>query len=158
MAELEQRHIDWASAQTEGATLTVELTGASAKPWKAKFRSVLALLDTPHSSWGEVRLTKHAIEVEDVQPGSESDLRHFLESVVLQANSEAEPQTQDHDTAEETEGGEPSADEQMTAAFRAFSDGNSYGRVARLRASRPLGQRRGDLAERGPATLTERRS
>src|ERR1700724_3230920 len=93
MATVEPRQIEWGSAQIEDATLTVELTGSASKAWKARFESVLALLDTPHSSWGEVRLTKKGIKIADLQQGRESELRHFLESIVLQANSDTAPDT-----------------------------------------------------------------
>jgi hypothetical protein len=121
MATIQPRQIQWASAKVEDATLTVELTGSAANAWKARFESVLALLDTPHSGWGEVRAAKQAIKVADLQQGSEPELRHFLESIVLQANSDtatgAVPDESDGD-----EDGEPDPDEQMTRAFRAFAD------------------------------------
>jgi hypothetical protein len=120
MATVEPRQIEWGSARVEDATLVVELTGSASKGWKARFESVLALLDTPHSSWGEVHLTRKAIKIADLQQGSESELRHFLESIVLQANSDGAPDTPQHDDdgAED----EPDPDEQMTATFKAFAD------------------------------------
>jgi hypothetical protein len=122
MAAPEQRSIDWGSAEVEDATLTVELTGASSKAWKQRFQSVLALLQTPHSRWGEVHLNKKAIQVSDVQPDTETELRHFLESVVLQVNSELPPPEEpEQDAEQEIEADEAArADRQMTAAFRAF--------------------------------------
>jgi hypothetical protein len=124
MSAPEQRDIDWASAGIEDATLTVELTGASSKAWKQRFESVLVLLETTHSRWGEVHLNKSRIQVAEVQPGTETELRHFLESVVLQVNSELPPpqeaeQDAEEDTHDDQEG---QADRQMTAAFRAFAD------------------------------------
>jgi hypothetical protein len=68
MAAPEQRSIDWASAEVEEATLTVELTNASSKAWKRRFEGVLAVLDTSRS-WGEVHLNRKAIHVADVQQG-----------------------------------------------------------------------------------------
>lgn len=93
MAAAEPRQIEWGSAQMQDGTLTVELTGSGSKAWKVRFENVLALLDTPHSSWGDVRLTKNAIKVTNLQKGGESELHHFLESVLLQANSDTEPDT-----------------------------------------------------------------
>ncbi len=87
----EQRQIEWGTAEIDDGTLTVQLAGASSKSWKARFENVLALLDTPHSGWGEVSLTKKAIKVSGVQQGSEAELRHFLESAVLQANTDTAP-------------------------------------------------------------------
>jgi hypothetical protein len=121
MAAPEQRSIDWASAEVEEATLTVELTNASSKAWKRRFEGVLALLDTSRS-WGEVHLNGKAIHVADVQQGTETELRHFLESVVMQVNSEL-PQPEEPDTEKETKGDEAAkADRQMTVAFRVFAD------------------------------------
>jgi hypothetical protein len=123
MAAAEQRNIDWGSAEVEDSTLTVELTGKGSKAWKQRFQSVLALLDTPHSRWGEVHANKAAIHVPEVQPGAEAELRHFLESIVLQVNSELpQPENPDHDEEEAQVDEAAQADRQMTAAFRAFAD------------------------------------
>jgi hypothetical protein len=121
MADSDSRQIDWASAQIEDGALTVELTGKGSKVWKARFANVLALLDTPHTSWGEVRLHKSTVTVAGVQQGGESELRHFLESAVLQANSDTQPETPEDDAEGDDEGGEHDVDEQMTATFRAFA-------------------------------------
>src|SRR5580692_7540059 len=102
MADPEQRNIDWGSADIEDATLTVGLTGASSKAWRQRFESVHALLNTPHSRWGEVRLKRKAIQVADVQPGAVTELRHFLESIALQVNSELPLSVEEaHDTEKE---------------------------------------------------------
>jgi hypothetical protein len=124
MGAPEQRNIDWGSADIEDATLTVDLAGASSKAWKQRFNSVLALLETPHSRWGEVRLNRGGIQVAEVQQGTETELRHFLESIVLQVNSELpQPEKAEQDADSETnDDGEVQADRQMTAAFRAFAD------------------------------------
>jgi hypothetical protein len=123
MASQEPREIDWSSAEIEDARLSVALSGSGSKAWKGRFQNVLALLDTPHSGWGEVRLTgKGVIRVRDVRPGAESDLRHFLETVLLQVNSDTVPAgTQPAEQDVEDEPQEPDPDEQMTAAFRAFA-------------------------------------
>jgi hypothetical protein len=116
----EQRQIEWDSAEIDDSTLTVQLAGASSKAWKARFESVLALLDTPHSGWAEIAITKKAIKVSSVQRGSEAELRHFLESAVLQANTDTAPDATSHD--DEDDGHEePDADEQMAQTFRSFA-------------------------------------
>ncbi|MFZ1925195.1 MAG: hypothetical protein WAU42_03530 [Solirubrobacteraceae bacterium] len=124
MAAPEQRNIDWGSAQIEQAALTVDLTGASSKAWKQRFESVLALLETPHSRWGAMHLNKSGIQVAEVQQGAETELRHFLESIVLQVNSELpQPKEAQREAEEQTHADqEAQADRQMTAAFRAFAD------------------------------------
>ena len=124
MAAPEQRNIEWGTADVEDATLSVQLTGASSKAWKQRFGSVLTLLDVRHSRWGEVHLNKKGIRVVEVQPGTESELRHFLETVVLQVNSELpQPEEPEQDGEGETHVDETArADRQMTAAFRAFAE------------------------------------
>jgi hypothetical protein len=121
MADSDSRQIDWASAQIEDGALTVELAGKGSKAWKARFENVLALLDTPHTSWGEVRLHKSTVKVAGVQQGGEPELRHFLESVVLQANSDTQPEAPEDDAEGDYEGGEHDVDEQMTATFKTFA-------------------------------------
>ena len=121
MTDTEQRQIDWASAQIEDGTLTVELTGKGSKAWKARFENVLALLDTPHTAWSGVRLNKNAVKVVGVQQGTELELRHFLESVLLQANSDTQPKAPEDDAEADDAGEEPDIDEQMTATFKAFA-------------------------------------
>ena len=84
---------------------------------------VLALLEAQHSRWGTVRATKAGIEVDQVQRGTETELRHFLESVVLQVNSELpQPEQGAPDAEQEQADRAAQADRQMTAAFRAFAD------------------------------------
>src|ERR1700704_3462648 len=121
MADREPRHIEWASAQIEDGTLTVELTGKGSKAWRARFENVLALLDTPHTVWDEVRLNKSAVKVAGVRQGTEPELRHFLESVVLQANSDTQPEEPEDDAESDEDGKKSEVDEQMTATFNAFA-------------------------------------
>jgi hypothetical protein len=122
MADPEQRHIDWDSAEVENATLILVLTGASSKAWKQRFEGVLALLGTPHSAWGEVHLDKNSVRVAEVQGGTETELRHFLESVLQEVNSELpQPEKAEQGTEERKDDEQARADRQMTAAFRAFA-------------------------------------
>lgn len=122
MASSEPRQIDWSSARIEDGTLTVQLNGSASKAWKSRFENVRALLDTTHSSWGEVKLTKNAIKVADLKQGSESELRHLLESILLQANSDTTPDAPATTRRKvEAEDSEPGPEEQMTQTFRGFA-------------------------------------
>src|SRR6201987_1951324 len=121
MSAPEQRNINWGSAEIENATLSVELTGASSKAWKQRFESVLTLLDTPHRRWGEIHVNKKGIRVADVQPGTEPELRHFLESIVLQVDSELpEPEEPGKEAKEQQVDRAVEADRRLTAGFRAL--------------------------------------
>ncbi|MBV9466166.1 MAG: hypothetical protein JO169_08625, partial [Solirubrobacterales bacterium] len=58
-----------------------------------------------------------------VQPGTEDKLKHFLESVVQQANAgydDPEPQEEPADEEQRPERDAEDPDEQMTERFRSF--------------------------------------
>ena len=74
-----------------GGVLKVPLSGSASKPWSEHFGAVLRLLDRSKQTWDGVSLTKKAVEVRGLQPGAEADVRHFLESIVMQVNSELAP-------------------------------------------------------------------
>jgi hypothetical protein len=123
MASPKPRKIDWGTAEIEEGTLAFELAGASSKAWKQRFESVLALLETSHSRWGEVSITRKGIRVAGVGQGVETELRHFLESIVMQVNSELPQPEESTEAAEEAHVDEGArVDQQMTTAFRAFAD------------------------------------
>lgn len=119
MTHTAQRHIDWDSAQVHDRRLEVRLEGDGTKEWDRHFNAVLAHLHRDNGPWGNVKLTKRQIKVADVQDGAEDDVRHFLESVVLQANTDLAPQL-DPPVADEPRAAD-SVDERMTRAFRAFA-------------------------------------
>jgi uncharacterized protein YjiS (DUF1127 family) len=120
MADPVRRQIDWGSADVQGGSLTVALTGRSSKAWRTRFEAVHALLEHSERDWGEVGLTREAIEVEAVREGSEEALRHFLESLVLQVNAELEPDDVGEDALT---GADPqmASDRRMAATFRGFA-------------------------------------
>jgi hypothetical protein len=72
-------------------------------------------------------LAKSAIEVADVQPGSEARLRHFLESAIVQVNAELAPAGERPESEERADEDSAAADRQeqadreMTEALRAFA-------------------------------------
>jgi hypothetical protein len=114
------REIDWSSAEVRDGALRVELTGPAAKRWGEHFDGVLALLAQGNGKWGEVTLTMKAVTVDGVSDGSEDELRHLLESVVLQVNSELglEP---DSDGTQPAQDPQKAADQRLTESFRAFA-------------------------------------
>jgi hypothetical protein len=129
------RKIDWASAEIEGGALAVELTGDAVKGWAKDLAGVLTLLEASNHRWGAVRISKNVITVSGVQEGAEQDLRHFLESVVLQVNSDLGLQGVDDaalDLALGTDGEDGGSDHvrkardrHMAAAFRGFAASDS---------------------------------
>ena len=81
---------------------------------------MLRLLQAQASgAWGEIALTKKAIKVADVPPGAEDDLRHFLESVVVQVNAELAPEPDAH--APEPQDAQARQDAEMSQKLRGFA-------------------------------------
>jgi hypothetical protein len=124
MAE-KRREIDWASAEVHDGTVVVALTGKASKAWSESFDGVLRLLGHGTGDWGEISLEKKALKVERLQPKAERDLRHFLEAVVVQINSElAEPASDSHAEPPDPQELE---DEEMTATLRSFGESQDEG-------------------------------
>jgi hypothetical protein len=119
------RQIDWGTAEIRDGALTVELIGDAPKGWGKDFRGVLALLEQSKRSWGTISLAKSTIKVLDVEDGSEEALRHFLESVVLQVNSDLGlhddvPDAEDEQA--ESGAAQRASEREMTATFRGFAE------------------------------------
>jgi hypothetical protein len=122
--------LNWSTAKVEDSRLTVDLDGELPSGWKDSFDAVARLLASS-AEWGEVSLKgKKSVRVADVSDGSEERLRHFLESVVAQANADHTPDDSDRDEDaedDEDEGGDDdrdaaSPDDEMSERFRSFSD------------------------------------
>lgn len=96
------------------------LRGEVPRGWKDSFERTAALIGG--GDWGKVKLKKDRVRVGDVPEGGEDRLRHFLESVVLQANAAhpgAEAASPDEQDADEPEADGPDA--RMTSRFRSFA-------------------------------------
>lgn len=119
-----RREIDWAGAQVSDGSVTLPLSGDAPKEWTERFGAVVALLAQKGSSrWGAVKASKKAVKVAELQPGAEDDLRHFLESVVAQVNSELsdEPDAQAAQTAREQQDPQAAQDAESTERLRSFA-------------------------------------
>jgi hypothetical protein len=123
--------LKWSSAQVEDARLTVELEGDPPKGWKQSFETTAKLLD--NGSWGEVKLKKGTVRVDDLGEADPEKLRHYLESVVEQANAttgaEAEDEDEDEDDEsearddeDESQSRDDGGDSEMTERFRSFGE------------------------------------
>jgi hypothetical protein len=125
--------LNWSTAKVEDSKLTVDLDGELPSGWKDSFDAVARLLASS-ADWGEVSLKgKKAVRVADVSEGSEERLRHFLESVVAQANADHTPDDSERDEsgddAEEDEDkdgdddrDDSGPDDEMSDRFRSFAD------------------------------------
>jgi hypothetical protein len=120
-AGAEKPQINWTSAEVSDGELTVGIAGDVPKGWVSRLKALLERLgQTGSESWGPVKVAKGRITVEDLQDGAEPDLRHLLESAILQANADVTPHD-DGDGASGQESPERARDGRMTAAFRAFA-------------------------------------
>jgi hypothetical protein len=104
--------LDWSHAEVRGGRLMLPLTEKASKAWVKAMESVLARLGADHG----VEVGRERLEV-DVAAGEEDDVRHRLESAVLEANARL---AEDRDEGEGAAASD--ADRAMTAAFRAFGE------------------------------------
>ena len=111
---MEPALLDWDNAEVHDGALEVTLSATPTRAWASRFRAALALLDRINGDWGQVRLRRGTITVSGVRAGSESRLRHLLDSAVMQANGQPGPERPAADAD-----GQRMRDRQMTAAFRA---------------------------------------
>jgi hypothetical protein len=108
--------LDWSSASVDDGRLTVPVIGDVPTGWTKRVQRVVERLGRPGNSWGAIKVTTKELRVEAVVPGSESDLHHFLESVVLQANTDLRDDEEDGPDDERSE-----RDHEMTEAFRSLA-------------------------------------
>jgi hypothetical protein len=120
VADDDEIRLDWSAASVDGGRLTVPLAGKTSAHFKADLTAVIARLQGGGSAWGEIKVGKAKVRVDGVAAGDESDLRHFLESAVLQANANARADEEDDDERSADERSE--SDQQLTDAFRAFAE------------------------------------
>jgi hypothetical protein len=127
--------LNWSTAKVEDSKLTVDLDGELPSGWKDSFDAVARLLANS-AEWGDVSLKgKKSVRVVHVSEGSEERLRHFLESVVAQANADHSPEESERDEDgedgedddEDDEGGDDDRDDagpdaEMSDRFRSFGD------------------------------------
>ncbi|HEX4033685.1 MAG TPA: hypothetical protein VHX66_04510 [Solirubrobacteraceae bacterium] len=111
-----QRQIEWSTASVEDAALTVSLSGEAPRGWRKRFEAVATLLDRSDGRFGRVSVRGPIVTVADVLEGAEADVRHFLESAVMQVNADL-----GLEEAPEEDAGEE-ADRAMAATFRSFAE------------------------------------
>ena len=109
--------LDWSSAAVDGGRLIVPVVGEIPTGWTKRVEHVAERLGRPSNAWGALKVTKKQLEVADVKPGTETDLHHFLESAVLQANADLRKDEDDANGDERSE-----EDQRMTDAFRSLAD------------------------------------
>src|SRR5438270_13005168 len=98
---MSEAKLNWSTAKVDDSALRVDLDGEIPSGWKESFDTVARLL-AGSSDWGEVSLKKKkTVCVSGVSEGSEERLRHFLESVVEQANADQRPDDSEREESDE---------------------------------------------------------
>lgn len=122
----EEAHLDWSAAQVSDGTLSVQVSGDFDDEWEQTFARTLALLSSS-GTWGSVGFKKGKVTLENVQEGSEDNVRFALDGAVQEANAhhadDGDADASDEDPGEddkESEGDE--TDRRMTDRFRDPSD------------------------------------
>jgi hypothetical protein len=125
--------LDWSTAEVKDSKLTVQVDGDLPDGWQDTFNTTVKLLGG--GSWGEIKLEEQKAEVSDPAAGDEEKIKHFLESVVQQANAthrsdedEDEEQGEDGERDEEDEEEseqESDEDKEMADRFQSFAKDDS---------------------------------
>ncbi len=105
--------IDWAKADAQDGKVKLPLAGRASKRWAEEAASIFERLEP---MWPIEVKTKHIV-VDGVTPGQESDVRHIIESAVLEANARLAK-----DSDSDADDGQEPTDEEMARTFRAFGD------------------------------------
>jgi hypothetical protein len=120
----EEAQLDWSAAQVSDGTLSVEVSGEFDDEWAQTFARTLALLSSS-GTWGSVDFKKGKVTVEDVQEGSEDNVRFALDGAVQEANAHhADDDADDSDDGSAEDDGPEGddTDQRMTDRFRDPSD------------------------------------
>lgn len=120
----DEPQLDWSAAQVSDGTLSVEVSGDFDDDWEQTFARTLALLSTS-GTWGSVGFRKGKVTVEDVQEGSEDNVRFALDGAVQEANAHHADHADDAGEESGEDDDEPEGDEtdrRMTDRFRDRSD------------------------------------
>jgi hypothetical protein len=90
--------LDWSSAEVHDAKLSVRLDGEPPRGWRDTFERTAALLGA--NDWESVTLKRRRVEVTGLTQGGEEKLRHYLESIVQEANAAHAPGENEEPVAE----------------------------------------------------------
>jgi hypothetical protein len=114
--------LNWATADVKDGKLTVSLDGKQPSGWEDIFEKTVRLLGS--RDWDGVKIKKQTVEVQRVAPGTEDKLRHYLESVVEQANAAHRPDEDEkaRERQESERSQESGPDAEMTERFRSFGE------------------------------------
>jgi hypothetical protein len=113
--------LNWSSAQVTDGKLTVELAGDRPRGWKKSFEKTVRLLGAG-GNWDEVRVKKGLVHLSRLTPGDEEKVRHFLDSIVTQANAAHPSSESDSEATDRQPPDESGSDAEMTNRFRAFAE------------------------------------
>lgn len=108
--------IDWPSAEVHDGELRVAFEEPVSADVRARMKALVERLQRPGEPWDAIAVKKDRLVVSRIEDDAEDDVRHFLESLVLEANAAeagSGPGEGTHDAADER-------DRRMTETFQAF--------------------------------------
>ncbi len=108
--------IDWSTARVRGRELTVAFEEATSAAARKHMKALVERLQRPGEPWKAVAVKKDRLIVSEIADGAEEEVRHFLESVVLEADAAA-----DDGAAAAGDEQVDERDRRMTDAFQAFA-------------------------------------
>jgi hypothetical protein len=107
--------IDWSTAQVRERELTVAFDEPISALERRRMAALVRRLERPGEPWATIAAKKDRLIVSEIADGAEDDVRHFLESLVLEASAA----TDDADDARHEQ--VDARDQHMTDAFQAFA-------------------------------------
>ncbi len=115
--------IDWSTAEVSDGKLVVAVDGELPKGYRRSFDATAHLLG--QGDLADAKLKKGVVRVA-VSEGDEDKIRHFLESVVQQANADHELTDDEDDESDDEKNADDDLfrgpDAEMTERFRAFAE------------------------------------
>jgi len=108
--------IDWSTAKVRERELNVAFAEPISRPERKRMTALVRRLERPGEPWRTVAVKKSRLVVGEIADGAEDDVRHFLESLLLEANAATDDKAEDADRAPVDE-----RDRRMTDVFRSFA-------------------------------------
>jgi len=107
--------IDWSTAEVRDGELRVAFADPASSRQRKRMTALAERLQRPGEPWSAIAVKRSRLVVSGVADGAEADVRHFLESLLLEAN--AAEGDEERDAGEHVD----ERDRRMTEAFQAFT-------------------------------------
>jgi hypothetical protein len=106
--------IDWSTAEVRDGDLTVMFSEPTTAPLRERMKALVNRLQRPGEPWQGIKVKKDRLIVGGIADSGEDDVRHFVESLVQEANAAEADGAPEPEQIDER-------DRRMTDAFQAFA-------------------------------------